>query len=274
MIGPVAGELAAAPAVARSYSGTAWRRTLVRAALLVAGFWWLSTGAIFALQRNELTRTLAMVIFSLAGLGAVAVTVVTRDRRTIRAIGAAFLAGGLGWAWVTNALFGGWLVGPPGVVATRPGRSFGLAIEALHATAFAEAAGLGVLIGSALLAWNRPNRTAAVAVLTLWATQQLAKLNIFLGVANPGERFLPEHLAFLTEFFGPPRNSPLLAVSVLFLAGLAILLVRKARRAPDEATRFRHALVASLLTLAAIEHAVLGVQFDLPLWEVFLRMRG
>lgn len=241
---------------------------------VVAGFWWFATGLIFALQRNAATRVVAMLLFSALAIAAVWAIRWSRHERSPRGMAAAFLGGGALWAWVTNALFGWWVVGPAGVTATVPGPSWALAAEAIHATLYNDLASVGLLVAVWLAVHGAPNRLAATTLLILWASQQVAKVNIFLGVANPGARFLPEPLAFLAGFFGPEVNSPFLSASLLAALGMAAWAGRRVRHAPDDATRLERSIIASLLGLAAVEYLVLGLRVDLPLWDLFLALRG
>jgi putative photosynthetic complex assembly protein 2 len=254
-----------------------WRfvpRPVRRAGALVVGFWWMSTGLIFALQRNALTRGIAFGLFTAVALAAIAIIRRTRDDRSPRAVAGAFLAGGALWAWLTNALFGGWVVGPPGIRATEAGPSIGLALEAVHATLYSEIAGVALLLVTGWLVRGAANRMSFAAMLVLWGSQQLAKLNIFVGVPNPGTRFLPDRLRFLGDFFGPEEPSLFLGVSIAVLAALALRFGRRAAQATEPADRFGLGVLAVLLALAAVEHLVLGIRTDLPLWDVFLRLRG
>ena len=250
------------------------RRPIWHGVALVAGFWWFATGLIFALQRNATTRLVAMLLFS--GLAVAAVWAIrwSRHERSPRAMAAAFLGGGALWAWVTNALFGWWVVGPAGVTATVPGPSWALAGQAIHATLYNDLASVGLLVAVWLAVRRSTNALAATTLLILWASQQVAKVNIFLGVANPGARFLPEPLAFLAGFFGPESNSPFLYFSVLVALATAAWTGRRVRHATDDATRLERSIIASLLGLAAVEYLVLGLRLNLPLWDLFLALRG
>jgi putative photosynthetic complex assembly protein 2 len=102
----------------------------------------------------------------------------------------------------------------------------------------------------------------------------LAKLNVFLGVANPGAELLPAYLAPLRAYFGPARNSPLLAPSAAVLAAAAVWALAGARAGRVPARRTGLALLAGVLALAAFEHAVLGARVPLAWWDAFLRWRG
>jgi putative photosynthetic complex assembly protein 2 len=97
---------------------------------------------------------------------------------------------------------------------------------------------------------------------------------VFFGVRHAGAEFLPPDLAHLERFFGPARNSALLPVTVLLLAALVGGLALGAWRATTPLARTGRALLAALAALALLEHALLGVDAALPIWELFLRARG
>ncbi len=256
----------AGPAPARAGWGMAM--------LVVIGFWWLATGVLFAAQRDPFTRVAALV--SATALLAVGVwlIVATREVRTPRSARLAFLGGSLLWLWSAAVFYGGWLVGGAPAAVTPPG-GFALALDAMRATAHAELAGITLLALSAWLVRRSPNRTAFWAFLLYWLAHQVARLNLFLGVPNPGERFLPDHLAFLARYFGPPVITPVLIITIIVFTVATVLLVRRARSAA--ATPFvRHgsALLALLAGLVVFEHLVLGISAEVPLWDTFLRIRG
>lgn len=131
-------------------------------------------------------------------------------------------------------------------------------------------------LGTATAGGSAPGgaRFAPFTFGVLWAAHELAKLNVFLGVANPGAELLPAYLAPLRVYFGPARNSPLLAASVAGLATAAAVATRAAARTADPARRAGFALVAGILALAALEHALLGTRAPVGWWDIFLRWRG
>lgn len=247
-------------------------RAIGRAALRLIGFWWLATGLIVATQRDAITRGVALVAaLALAALG-VRLTWRSRDDVTPRGAQLAFIGAALLWITVQTTFYGGWLVGPELTIPASAGPSPRLAIHAIGATAWNLVAGLAAL--GWCVAIHGRNPVAWFTLGTFLASDQLAKLNVFLGVANPATHFLPSHLAFLIAYFGPQRNSLLLPVSVLVLALLAAWLFRRVVREPDGFSREANALLAWLLALASLEHLLLGLSVQLPLWDIFLRVRG
>jgi putative photosynthetic complex assembly protein 2 len=250
-----------------------------RALLIVIAFWWLATGLIVAQQRDGVTRALAALASVV--LAVVGIRLASRARGDETAGGAtrSFLGGALLWAWAQVAFYGGWMVGPATVMPAGRAPTWALALAAVQSTAYAEIAAAAALVAAILAtrvdgAAEATNRTAVWTVVAFWVTHETAKLNVFLGVANPGSRFLPGRLAFLRGFFGPPTNSPLLVLTVVALAWATGWLCVRAWRATRPFEAQRAALLATLVGLATLEHALLALPADVPLWDVFLRARG
>ena len=277
--------------------GATWRSRLpagVTAAALAAAvllFWWGATGILLALQRSAGTRVLALALAGAAGgvgLTLAARLGAARSGPASESAGAgarAVLAGALLWTCVSAAFYGGWVVGPAVAAPGADTPALARAVRAVAATSYSGLLTLALLVAAVRLA-RRPGdradgRAAGAAVVfvpltlgILWAAHELAKLNVFLGVANPGAELLPAYLAPLRAYFGPPRNSPLLAPSTAALAGAAVWALGAARSARTAARTTACALIAGVLALAAFEHAVLGASVPLDWWDAFLRWRG
>lgn len=262
---------AAPPATEADAARGAWR-TLGRAALRLIMFWWLVTGLIVATQRSALTRAVAAGVALVLLAFGLHVVWRTRDDTSPRGAQLAFIGGAFLWVFVQTAFYGGWIIGPDMPIPASAGPSPWLAIHAIGATAWNE------VLSAAALGWcvavHQRNPVGWLTLATFWGTDQLAKLNVFMGVANPGTHFLPEELYFLVAYFGPQRNSLLLPVSVVVLAALAAWLFRRVLRDAHAFRREANALLAWLLALAALEHLMLGLPVSVPLWDVFLQARG
>jgi putative photosynthetic complex assembly protein 2 len=241
---------------------------------LVVLFWWLVTGLLFGIPEHADGRRAAAIVASLLGGSALALAILIRQDRSPRAAWLGFLAGGTLWAWAQAALYGGWLVGPGSSGGPIPDSRWAVAIEALRETSWNEAAAVGVLLLTAVLAVGARNKVAFGTVALLWGAHQVARINVFLGVANASPDLLPDHLQFLTRFFGPPVNSPLLPVSVVFWVVVAGLLLRAGWRSPDRFSRRSVLIFGVLAGLAALEHLFLGLSSRLALWDFFLRSRS
>ena len=237
-------------------------------------FWWLATGLVIAAQRDPATRLAAAVVSG--GLALLGLWLVARSRTDATPAGArrALAGAGLLWTWVAVSLYAGWLVGPTPI---RPAPGTPMLAEAglaIHALLWHELGSLAVLALAWALTRGGPNRAGFHVLAVFWTTTQLAKLNVFAGVANPGDRFLPEWLSFVRWYVGPAQNTPLLAVSIAVLTAAAFIAGRRAARATDPFARWAGAMVACMLALGALEHAFLGIARDVPLWDAFLEARG
>jgi G3E family GTPase len=103
--------------------------------------------------------------------------------------------------------------------------------------------------------WGGTNQIGTWTFLVLWWMHQSARLNVFLGVRNLNEEFIPEHPAFLKSFFRKAPMNLLFPVSVTVSTVVAALLFRHAlAAAADAATAAGYTFVATLMTLAILEH--------------------
>ena len=125
------------------------------------------------------------------------------------------------------------------------------------------------------LCWGQPNQVAVWTYGALWTMRLSAKLNVFLGVRNLNEQFLPEHLRYIGSYFRQAPGNRFFAFSVI-VAMLATTATWQAATAPDasafEATAA--ALVAALLSLAVLEHWFMVLPLPSErLWQWGLRSR-
>lgn len=252
-----------------------WRReqSLAPSAALVVIFWWMATGLTIAMQRSDGSRYLSLITTTvLAAVGGFLITG-SRHERSPRSARAAFLGASLVWWWSATLFYGGWGVAPHALPA-GPHGSLALALQAIAATLPIDLVTVAAIALVALAVWRKPNRVALWALLVFWGTLQTAKLNVFFGVRNPGVELLPPALAGLRIFFGPALNSPLLVITIFGIALLTLVLVARARLANSAFVRHGSTMLAILLGLAALEHLFLGLSAALPLWNLFIRVRG
>lgn len=119
------------------------------------------------------------------------------------------------------------------------------------------------------------NQTGWWTFMVLWAMRQSAKLNVFLGVRNLGERLLPAHLDYLQSYFRRRRINALFPLSLLASVAAAVLLWQAALQAgtdPHRATAL--SLIGSLLVLGIVEHVFMLLPLPADaLWRWGLRSR-
>jgi putative photosynthetic complex assembly protein 2 len=246
---------------------------VARGIAMVVVFWWVATGLIIAMQRSGPTRAGALIVATaLAVLGFWELRENANDES---AAGArrSFLGGAMLWGWVSVTFYGGYLTGFHPVDLTASAPSWASVLPAIQATLLSDATALLLMGAGVLLLWGDANKTGLWGLFIFWAVQQVAKLNVFLGVENPAGNFLPPHLAYLSQFFGPLENSWFLRVSVVALTVVTVWTGWYGARATNEGRRQAGILYATILGLTVLEIIVLGIPFETTPWDSFLRAR-
>jgi len=247
------------------------------AGLFTLVLWWFSTGLIIyldGLRRETFGRTMmgatVLLLVALFGLHALS--------REDGVAGAwlGFLCGVMGWAWIEIAFLTGLITGPRRSACPPALRGFARLRAAIATVLWHELAIVALAAVMLAITWDAPNRIGAWTFLAFWAMRVSAKFNLYLGVRNRSEAFLPDHLRYLESFFPRRRMNLLFPFSVL--AGLAAtVLLLLAATAPD-ATRHEavgFSLLATLVALGLLEHLfmVLPVPAD-ALWRWGLASRA
>jgi putative photosynthetic complex assembly protein 2 len=239
--------------------------------------WWFSTGVILMLDglprwTFKWTMVGATVVLALSLVG---LAVTAHDTRTGGAY-AAFLCAVLVWAWQEIAFLLGYVTGPRRTSLPAGAAGWRRTWYALQTVLHHELALL--VLGAAVVAvtWGGSNPTGLWAFMILWVMRQSAKLNVFLGVRNLAEDFLPAHLRYLQSYFRRRPMNSLFPVSVIG-STLCVAAVWQAAFAQGverfDATSLTFA--GTLLTLAIVEHwfMVLPLRFE-RLWQWSLRGRA
>ena len=239
--------------------------------------WWFSTGVILYL--NGLPRsTHPWTMLGATGLLGIALVGLAATRDDTRVTGAylAFTCTLLVWAWQEVAFLLGYVTGPrrtPCPAGSAGWRRAGYALQTLlhHELAL-------IVLALAVLAatWGGTNPTGVATFLIFWVMRQSAKLNVFLGVRNCSEDFLPAHLKYLQTYFRHAPMNALFPVSVIGASWLAVLLWQAAAAhgvSAFEATALTFS--GTLLSLAILEHGFMVLPLpSQALWKWGLRSRG
>ena len=239
--------------------------------------WWFSTGLILYL--DGLPRpTFRWSMLGATGIAAAAfwgLAVSSGDA----SVGGAYLAFTCGlaiWGWHEISFLMGWVTGPsrePAAPGSGGWRHLGQAIRAILWHELAIAATAAAMLA---LTWGAANQVGLWTFLVLWVMRLSAKLNVYLGVPNLTEEFIPEHLAYLKSFMRKRPMNALFPVSVTLGTIVATLLLGEALAA--EAASFEAAaftFVGALLVLAVLEHWFLVLPLpDAALWSWALQSRA
>ncbi|MEN9317092.1 MAG: hypothetical protein RIS35_3485 [Pseudomonadota bacterium] len=239
-------------------------------ALLV---WWLGTGIVMLLDGLPRgTFRLSLPLSTLLALGALVCIRHSAEDTTATGAYAGFICAVLVWGWHELAFLTGWITGPRRQACSVPGHGPTRFREAVQAILWHELAIIAMTLLIVALTWSSANQVAAWTFTLLWVMRLSAKLNLFLGVRNHGEEFLPPRLAYLGSYFRHRRMNALLPLSLL--AGIAVtaLLIDAALQTGSAGLRTGWLLLASLLSLALLEHLMMVLPLSPALlWRWALR---
>jgi putative photosynthetic complex assembly protein 2 len=242
--------------------------------------WWFSTGAVlYVIGMPKANRPGLIFAASAAALLALYVVYASRDEATASAACTAFCAALVIWAWHEIAFLTGLVTGP----RTTPlsGRGDTISSEraplsdAIETVIYHEAALALTVVLVAALTWDSPNETGLWTLLVLWVMRLSAKLNVYLGVPNLSEHFLPPHLTYLKTYFCRRPMNLLFPVSVMVPTIVTLQLVTAAADPTSSAyTSASLTLVATLLGLAVVEHWFMVLPLpSAELWSWGLKSR-
>jgi putative photosynthetic complex assembly protein 2 len=232
--------------------------------------WWFSTGLVLWLDRLPATGVrwglvLSTVLAALAlwGLGS------TADLPTPTGAYCAFSCALVIWGWHELTFLSGWITGPRRTALPAEVQGWPRFVQSVRAILWHE---LGLLaMGVAVLAvtWDGSNPVGPATYGVLWAMRLSAKLNLFFGVRNFSEAFLPVHLKYLQSFFRRRRMNAFFPFAVGAATVVAVLLVFDTLHpALPPGPRAGQWLVTTLLVLAIVEHWMLVLPLETTaLWR-------
>lgn len=250
-------------------------------ALLPAAYavlaWWLATSIILLLDGlppHTFRWSLAGCAVLAAG-GAWGVAAAS-DANSVAAAYCSFTGALLMWALIEMSFLMGVVTGPWRNAC--PDGAYGwtrlrFALRAILHHEFAIILVAGLLV---LLSQRGDNDVGLWTFVALWAMRQSAKVNLFLGVRNTGEQFLPPRIDYMKSFFRKRTINALFPVSITVLTCAAAILIEAAVAAPagsmDAAAL---TLLATLVVLGALEHWLLMLPIDIEaMWRWSLRQRA
>ncbi len=238
--------------------------------------WWFTTGLIIYLDGlprrtfkwSFLGATLLMAV-ALWGLYA------TRSDTSVAGAYLAFTWGTLAWGWQEMSFYMGYVTGPrrtPCPDGCGGPRHFGHAVQT---SLYHELAVIAAALAVFALTWGGANQVGLWTFMIMWWMHQSAKLNVFFGVRNLNEEFLPEHLQFLRSFLTKKPMNVFFPLSVTVSTVIAALLF--ARALAPEAAPFQavgYSLLGALMALAILEHWLLVLPIPNKIWNWGLKSRG
>jgi putative photosynthetic complex assembly protein 2 len=239
--------------------------------------WWIGTGAVIVLDglprrtfRTTLVVTGLFAVLGLFGMWAL------RDEASPIGAYLGFACGIVVWGWHELAFLMGWVTGPRKRRCPPDARGWRRFVLATRAVIHHELALFATLLLIAAMSWSSDNRVGLWTFAILWVMRLSSKLNLFMGVRNVSEEFIPEHLRYLVSYFKKAPMNPLMPFSLL---ASSVALFGLARHAwADASSPFSAVgvgLVMTLLALAILEHIFLVLPVpDAVLWRWALKARG
>jgi putative photosynthetic complex assembly protein 2 len=186
----------------------------------------------------------------------------------------AFTCALLVWGWHELTFLTGWLTGPRQQPCTAAS-GWPRFSQALAAILWHE---LGILAGGlaiAAITWNAANQVGLWTFLVLWVMRTSAKLNLFFGVRNLSEEFLPPHLTYMGSYFKRrPMNAFLPVCIVLSTVALVLIALRAMNIESTPAASVGLILVGTMLAMAILEHFLLVLPLSsTAMWRWAMRNR-
>jgi putative photosynthetic complex assembly protein 2 len=244
-------------------------------ALFAVFLWWFATGAIFYLDGLPV-RTFKWSMLGATALTALAFLGLWRSAGEATVLNAycAFASALVIWGWMEISLYMGYVTGPR---KHRCAHGCSGAKHFGHAIAVNLWHEIAIVLGAAAvfaLSWGQPNDIGLWTYLLLWLMHMSARLNVFLGVRNVSEEFVPPHMEVLKSFLTKKPMNPLFPVSVTVSTVIAALLVAAT---VDAATPFaiaKFSLLSAIMLLAVVEHWFLMLPLpSAALWKWSLSSR-
>ena len=248
---------------------------LVIPVLFAIFIWWFSTGVVLLL--NGMPRTTfrwSVLISSVLAITALYGLSNTAGKLNVVNAYCAFTCALLVWGWHELTFLTGWLTGPRQQACTAAS-GWPRFSQAVAAILWHE---LGILAGGlaiAAITWDSANQVGLWTFVVLWVMRTSAKLNLFFGVRNLSEEFLPAHLTYMGSYFRRRPMNAFLPVCII-LSALALIYIGLRAMNIDTPTpdKVGLILVGSMLAMAILEHFLLVLPLpSTALWRWAMRRR-
>lgn len=239
--------------------------------------WWFSTGLILWLDRlPRSTFPYSMAGACVVALAGFVALYTSRERTDVASAYCAFTAAIAVWAWHECSFLFGYVTGPERRPCPPDCRGPARFLRALRSILHHEIALAATAIIIVALTYSGPNHVGLWTFLVLWVMRISTKINLFLGVPNVGEEFLPQDLRYIATYFARrPMNLFFPVAVTLGTVALVILLHDRANPALSPFDSVALSFYTTLLALAVIEHWFLVVPIPVAaLWSWSLKSRS
>lgn len=244
------------------------------AGLFALFVWWFSTGAILlAVQRADRRGRAGFVNAVILGLpflalGGVGIHATLGDP-SVGGVYLAFLSAILIWGWFELAFLAGVITGPyarpcpPGVTG------WPRFVRAWGTIAYSEMALIALVLLLVMVSEGAENTVGMWTFVVLFAARITAKINVYLGVPNINEEFLPSPVRHLSSHFRKAPMNGFFPWSVTLLTFATACWIERMIDAPaGSGAEIGFALLAALTALALFEHWMMVLPLpDAALWS-------
>jgi putative photosynthetic complex assembly protein 2 len=229
--------------------------------LITVLVWWLSTGIVlYVIGWHPGTFNASMIVMSVLSVLALAALGWSGANASVSGAYVAFLASLVLWGWHEMSFLTGYVTGPRTTPLPAGVSGSERLIPAIETVIYHELALFLTLVGLGVLLYGSANEVGLWTFAILWVMRLSAKLNVYLGVSNLTEGFLPDHLKYLKSYF---RHRPMNFLFPVSVTGGSIALAMLVGAATDagasDFARCGMTLLASLMALAVLEHWFLVV---------------
>lgn len=244
----------------------------IGAIITAVTLWWMLTGSVFFLCRQDQKAFPLIFIGGLMAFGAAFAGLEWASERTdTAAVYCAFSSALVLWSFQELTFYLGYITGPR-TIPCHDGcsgwRHFG---HALQASLYHEILIMMTFGLIALLTWNAPNKLGLVTFGLIWVMHESARINVFLGVRNVQADWVPDHLMVLKSFLKEaPCNSFFFPSAGVIAAAFSLVLLAALDASPASPDAVSLTLITSLIGLGLLEHICLVAPLPLgPLWRLF-----
>lgn len=238
--------------------------------------WWFATGLVLLLDGlPHTTFRWSLLISSLLAISALVGLAHTADQSTALGAYCAFTCALLVWGWHELTFLTGSLTGPRKMAFVPNKDGSGRFSQAVAAILWHELAIIACGLLIIAITWRAENQIGTWTFMVLWIMRTSAKLNLYLGVRNLSEEFLPAHLTYMGSYFLKRPMNFLLPLSVIGSSiVLGMMLLRAFEPGIPTGMTVGLLLVSTMLAMAILEHLLLVLPLQsTALWKWALRNR-
>ena len=249
---------------------------MVFASFFVIFMWWISTTLILALTRKHGTvnNINTMILLTIVLVLGFLLLIYSRNVTTVVSAYTGFVSIMMIWAWQETAFLVGWITGNRKSKCPKDAKGVRRAWLAFQTISYHELTLVIMGFSIWVITKDAINDIAFETFLVLWVMRLGAKINVFLGVRNFYEEFLPKKISYLTSYFKRKSYNPLFPFLLALTSIVDMLFWYNAVTTADSFERTSSTIIAALLGLGIVELILMMLPFQLDrIWRLGLLKR-